>query len=101
MLAFADPLAAVIGIRFGKDRLIGHKTLQGSLGALAICALLGLSYFLYFGYFLDRLLLVTVLTGIIGALSELIPVYSLDDNLTFPIISSSLIYGLFFLFGAL
>jgi|FLYM01.1.fsa_nt_gi diacylglycerol kinase (CTP) len=101
MLAFADPLAAIVGIRFGKDKLIGKKTLQGALAAFTICAALGLIYYFYYGYFSDRLLLATILTGLIGALSELIPVYSLDDNLTFPIISSSLIYGLFYLFGAL
>lgn len=101
MLSFADPLAAVVGIRYGKDRLIGKKTLQGSLAALVMCALLSLAYFSYYQLFTDRLLLASLLAGLIGALSELIPVFKWDDNLTFPIISSSLLYGLFYIFGAL
>lgn len=101
MLSFADPLAAVVGIKYGKDRLIGKKTLQGSLAALVACFLLSLAYFTYYQLFTDRLLLASLLAGVIGALSELIPVFKWDDNLTFPIISSSLLYGLFYIFGAL
>lgn len=101
MLGFADPLAAVVGIRYGKDRLIGKKSLQGSFAAFVICALLSLFYFLFYHLFAERLLLVSLLGGFVGALSELIPVFKLDDNLTFPILSSSLLYGLFYIFGAL
>jgi len=101
MLGIADPIAAVFGIRFGKDRLIGSKTLQGSIAAFLVCTLICLGYFSYFHLFNDRLLLASLLGGCIGAVAELVPVFKCDDNLTFPIISSTLIYGMFYLFGAL
>ncbi|NCN40807.1 hypothetical protein GW916_06100 [bacterium] len=101
MLAVADPMAALVGIRFGKERLIGNKSLAGTTAAFLVCSVLALSYFTYFQLFQDRLLLVTVLVGLIGALSELVPIFNLDDNLTFPILSSSLTYGLFYIFGAI
>lgn len=101
LFSVADPLAALTGIRFGKDRIIGKKTLQGSLAAFFACTLIAIGYYTYFHFFPERLLLAGLLTGLIGALSELVPFFSLDDNLTFPVLSSSLIYGLFFLFGAL
>ncbi len=102
MLALADPMAAIVGIRFGKDKLIGKKTLQGSIAAFLVCTALAFAYYFFYRIFPDdRLLLISVLSGTAGALAELIPVYKWDDNLTFPIISSSLIYGLFYLFGAI
>lgn len=100
MLAMADPAAALIGIRFGKDRLLGTKTLQGTLAAFFICFLIALAYFSYFQILQSRFLLASLLVGVIGAISELVPLFKWDDNLTFPVISSSLIYGLFYLFGA-
>lgn len=101
MLAVADPVAALIGIRYGKDKLIGNKSLAGTSAAFAACCVLALAYFIYFDMFQDRLVLASVLVGVIGAFSEPVPIFKLDDNLIFPILSSSLTYGLFFLFGAL
>ncbi len=37
-LAFADPLASYFGIKYGKDKIFGHKSVQGSLAAFIICA---------------------------------------------------------------
>lgn len=98
-LAMADPLASYVGIRHGRDKILGNKSLQGSLAAFAICTLISGAYFFYNGLMLERLVIVSILAGLIGALSELIPIFNLDDNLTFPLVSSSLLYCLFYLFG--
>ena len=49
----------------------------------------------------DRLVLVTIVSGFIGMIAELIPVGKLDDNLSFPIICASLLWGVFTLFGGI
>lgn len=99
-LAVGDPVASYFGVRYGKDKIVGNKTFQGSLAAFAACFVIGLIFFVSEGIMIERLLVVSLLSGLIGALSELIPVGKLDDNFTFPIISSFMLYGLFHLFGA-
>lgn len=100
-LAFADPLASYFGIRFGKDKLIGNKSLQGSLAAFAACFLLSLGYFSYMDLMTERLFIACLLAGLIGALSELVPIWKLDDNFVFPVMSAVLLTGLYYVFGAI
>lgn len=99
--AIADPLASLVGIRYGKDKLIGNKSFQGSLAAFAVCAILALVYCWLLGLMTERLVIVAVLSGLIGAISELIPVGKLDDNFIFPVMSASLLTLMFELFGGL
>jgi len=94
-LAFADPLASFVGIQFGRTKIFGHKSLEGALGAFLVCALISALFFIHHQVYTDRLLLVAVLCGIAGSLSELIPIGKLDDNLTFPVLSSFFLWGIF------
>ncbi len=98
-LAFGDPFASFCGIRFGKDRIIGHKTLQGTLGAFAICTLIAGLYYYSNNLMIERVLIVAPISGLIGALAELLPVGKLDDNLTFPVIAACLLWLLFQIYG--
>lgn len=101
-LAFADPLASFVGIRYGKDKIFGHKSLQGFMAAFFTCAFITF-VFLYFGLVpMDfwRRLLISILAGLIGALAELIPVWKLDDNFTLPVISALGLSFLFYFFGS-
>lgn len=100
-LAFADPFASYFGIRYGKDKIFGHKSVQGSLAAFLICALLTAAFLYSHGLMLDRILIVSLLGGLIGALAELIPFWKLDDNLTLPIFSATFLWLLFTIFGAI
>ncbi len=100
-LAFADPLASYFGIRFGKDKLIGNKSLQGTLAAFAACFLLSLGYFSYMDLMMERQFIACLLAGLIGAFSELVPIWKLDDNFVFPVLSAVLLTGLYYVFGAL
>lgn len=100
-LAFADPLASYFGIRYGKDKILGDKSLQGTLAAFGICFLLSLFFLLSTGILNQRIILVSILSGIIGALAELIPIAKLDDNFTLPVISATFLWILFSIFGAL
>jgi diacylglycerol kinase (CTP) len=98
-LAFADPMASEIGIRFGKDKLIGNKSLQGSLAAFAVCFVTSMIYFNALDLMRERLFIVSLLGGLIGAVSELLPLGKMDDNFVFPVLSATMLTGLFHIFG--
>lgn len=94
-LAFADPLASYFGIRFGKIKIFGHKSLEGALAAFVTCSFIMILFCLGWGVYLDQLLTVALLAGLAGALSEAVPIFDLDDNLTFPVMSSLFLMGIF------
>lgn len=98
--AFGDPMASYFGIRYGKDKIIGNKSLQGTMAAFAVCTVIAALYFYANNLMLERFLIVAPLAGLIGALAEMIPIGNLDDNLTFPILSGSLLWLLFQVYGA-
>jgi dolichol kinase len=100
-LAFADPLASLIGIKYGKDKIFGHKSLQGFIAAYFVCFACSFVYLFFRGYAPDRTLVFSILAGLIGALAELVPIWKLDDNLTLPVLSSIGLFGLFYFFGFL
>lgn len=95
MLAVGDPVSSIFGIMYGKDVLVGKKTLQGALAGFIACTIVGLLYFSMSGIMTERLILASLIAGLIGAISELTPVLGLDDNFTFPIISSCLLWAQF------
>ncbi len=97
-LAFADPIASYIGIRYGKDKIFGHKSVQGFIAAFVVCGVLTYT-FLYLNNVSDYILIVSLLSGLVGALAELIPVAKLDDNFTMPVLSSLGLYIIFYLFN--
>ncbi|MEK6628541.1 MAG: hypothetical protein AABY53_07935 [Bdellovibrionota bacterium] len=96
-LAFADPIASYVGIKYGKDKLFGHKSVQGFVAAFAVCT--GLCYlFLFYNRVQDYILIASLLAGLVGSLSELIPVGKLDDNFSMPVLSSIGLSILFYFF---
>ena len=97
----ADPIAAFIGTRYGKDKLIGAKSLQGSLAAFVACFVLTLIYCIGFQLMTERLVIVALVCGLIGAVSELIPIAGLDDNFIFPLMCASFLTLAFRLFGGI
>lgn len=98
-LAIADPVASYCGIRWGKDKIINNKSLQGTLAAFFVCTIISYVFFHQRGLLPDRILLASLVAGIIGALSELLPIFKLDDNLTFPILCSFSLWTMFNIFS--
>lgn len=98
-LATADPIASYFGIRFGKDKLWGRKSLQGSVAAFFDCAIVSAAYFFAHNLMADRIMIVSILAGISGALAEAAPIGRLDDNFIMPVVSSCLLWVIFYLFG--
>jgi diacylglycerol kinase (CTP) len=98
LFATADPLASFVGIRFGRDKLVGNKSLQGSLAAFVACFVVSLLFYISQDLMRERLFIACLLTGLIGAGAELIPVGRLDDNFVFPMVTATLLTGLFYVF---
>jgi dolichol kinase len=98
-LAFADPIASLVGIKYGKDKVFGHKSVQGFMAAFVVCALATSIYLTYHNIIFDRVIIVSLLAGLIGALAELVPIGKIDDNFTLPVLSGAGLYILFYLFG--
>ncbi len=76
---FADAFAAIIGITFGKTKILGKKTLEGS-AACFVVALFCLSYF----YPIQ----IALIAAIVATIIELIP---LDDNLWVPLFTATVL----------
>ncbi len=98
-LAIADPLASLVGILYGRDKILNQKSFQGTLAAFAACTLISALYFYFQNWMTERFVIVSLLGGGIGAFAELVPFFNIDDNLTFPVISSILLFILFWIFG--
>lgn len=98
-LAFADPIASYFGIRYGKDRLIGRKSLQGSMAAFFVCTLVAAAYFFAHEMMTERIIIVSILAGLIGAIAEVVPIADLDDNFVLPVVSSCLLWVVYYFFG--
>lgn len=100
-LAVADPFASLFGILFGKRKIWGQKSLEGFLAAFVICTSISFAFLFYNQLVLDRIFTISVGLGIVGALSELIQIGRLDDNLTLPVLSSAGIFVLLQFAGAI
>lgn len=98
VMLVADTAAALIGRRFGKHRLCGSKTLEGTLAFIAA----GTAFALLLLAFAGALRPVTAagaLAGVVcAALAELYrDVIRLDDNLTIPLLCGA-VMSAFYLF---
>ena len=85
-LAIADPLAAVVGIRFGRRRIAEHRSLEGSLAFLAASIAVA-ALVLRWGTAAAALPIAAAaaLIGVVAVACELLPL-RVDDNLTIPIV---------------
>jgi dolichol kinase len=86
-LVFSDPISSFFGIRYGKDKLLPNKSLQGSLAGFCTCYLITLFSVIGIGASPLAILSFSLLCGVIGSLSELVSAFNVDDNLTIPVLS--------------
>lgn len=98
-LACADPLASYVGIKYGSIKILGKKTFEGTLAAFLVCTFISLIYYHQKNLMMDHWLVVSLLSGIIGAVTELVPLAKIDDNFTQPVLNALILYGLFSLYG--
>ena len=87
-LAIADPLSALIGIKYGRLRVVAHKSIEGSLAFFAGCftstALVFLGYAPTSGTAFGLAFFVAFTVGVF----EMVPI-RLDDNLTIPLFTAA------------
>ncbi|MBL6988802.1 MAG: hypothetical protein ISR65_03455 [Bacteriovoracaceae bacterium] len=86
-LAFADPLSAIIGIRFGKRHIVKEKSVEGSIAFFLttfLCVLLVFDSYHINGW---KSWVVAGLVSFMGAGIEMLPL-RLDDNLTIPLFTA-------------
>ncbi|MBD90649.1 MAG: hypothetical protein CL940_09950 [Deltaproteobacteria bacterium] len=86
-LAIGDPVAAIVGKRWGRTKLRGQKSLQGSLGFFVSAAL---AIGLFLAVFHPEVALTTVvalslLSGAVGAVVEVVT-EPVDDNFSIPMV---------------
>lgn len=90
-LVFADPMASVFGVTFGKDKLLPNKTLQGTVAAFITCFVIAISYCFIKGIESPNIIMFAFLGAVFGALSELLSAFNIDDNLTIPVVSGAVL----------
>ena len=87
-LAWADPLSALIGIRFGKKKIMSGKSYAGSFAFFITTFICCLGCLTVFGPGFDyNLIFVSLGVALVVACFELIPL-RLDDNLTIPLFTA-------------
>jgi diacylglycerol kinase (CTP) len=105
-LAIGDPLASLFGNLYGKRKIIGDKSLSGSLAAFIACAVTAFLYFQIYPWqggpqeLITHFVLALVL-GLIGSFSEAFTLFGLDDNFTQPLMSACLMTVLFGAWGVI
>ena len=57
MLAIGDPICNIIGIKYGKDKLIGSKSFQGSIAGFIACSIVSVVYFKLMDIMTSKLIL--------------------------------------------
>lgn len=86
-LVFSDPLSSFFGVLYGKDKILPNKSLQGAVAGFFTCYLITLFYAMNSTTLGTHLLIFSIIAGVIGAASELVSAFNIDDNLTIPVLS--------------
>lgn len=92
-LAVADPMSAIIGIKYGKTKVIKGKSLEGSLAFFVSSFIITFLVFFWWTSYLQIMLgsviLLSFLVAVITSLFEMIPL-RIDDNLTIPLFTAGM-----------
>lgn len=86
-LVFSDPISSFFGVLYGKDKILPNKSLQGAVAGFFTCYLISLFYAMNTSTIGTHILTFSIVSGLIGASSELISAFNVDDNLTIPVLS--------------
>jgi len=98
-LAIADPLAAIVGIRFGRRRLAEHRTVEGTLAFVAATVAIAVLVLHWSSAATPWAIAGSAAAiGVVAVTCELLPL-RIDDNLTIPIVVGFATWAATALFG--
>lgn len=98
-LAFADPLSAIIGIRFGKHKISPTRSVEGSTAFFISVFIVTLIILTGYNQKFDiSIFFISFLMGSMGTALDMIPL-RIDDNLTIPLFTSASLWLVCTLFG--
>ena len=100
VLGLADPAAAWVGRRWGQVQLVNGRTLEGSLAFALVGTIsaFGVVALLYASVSLWMAFLLSLVAGIVGAVTELL-CRRVDDNLAIPLMVGAAVYVVLQLVG--
>lgn len=85
-LAIGDPVASAVGVKWGRIRLPGGKSLEGSLTFFGLCTAVGVAVLtLAYGLAIGPALAISAVTAVAAAAAEAVPSKKVDDNFTVPL----------------
>jgi dolichol kinase len=84
VLAIADPMAGIVGRRFGKRRFASGRSLEGAAAFAVTGALASFAWMAAVGTYDSSRFFIAAVAGIVGAAVELV-VSRVDDNLAIPL----------------
>jgi diacylglycerol kinase (CTP) len=96
-LALGDPLASWVGLRWGKTRLPGGKSLEGSMTFFAVSALAGvvsLALNPAVTLAVGPMAVLACVVALAGAFAEWLPIKGVDDNFVVPILAGAAVLAL-------
>lgn len=105
-LGIGDPTASLFGLLYGKKKIFGKKSVVGSFAAFVACSI---ATFIFLCFYMissqhsgfTYVISLSLACGAIAAVSELVSFFNLDDNLTQPLVSASLLSLLFWQIGGI
>ncbi len=100
-LVYADPIASLIGVKFGKDQILPNKTLQGSVACFLACYAIMAICTLDSSASSHVVLIFCFFAALFGTVSEMFSAFNIDDNMTIPVVSGAGIFVLNLLFQVL
>ncbi len=102
-IAVGDPIAGIVGVRWGHRRISAHVSWEGSIACFLACTgLAALAAGVLFEKNLTGISLIgfSLLSGVVGAVAES-SLKKLDDNLVMPLLSAPPLWFLMKLFSLL
>lgn len=90
VIAFADPAASLVGRRFGRIKLVGERSLEGTVAFTAVAMLAGFASLMLWhaGMTSGRALTIAACAGVASAVAELLS-RRVDDNFSVPLVAGS------------